>query len=309
MKEYFSDKEKGKKEFKIEEISIDVWNGIVSVFEEYKTGNYFSYSFPKKCNDNESLIVGFDEELFNDRVKAEIPTISVPVQRKAEINKEDFWKLEVNDEIDDNIDKYSVLDFVEFLYKNFKTPIQKDYHDFFKHYHLEFEDNKQNKENFINDINQLFERNGIVFYLENNGEIKRKLPKEFINIIRDYKTNDAKTNELIALAIEKIKSVKFEERRISLEKIWDAFERIKTYYKEKNKKHSIEKLLDLVSEEDANIKEVLTKEAKELTNIGNEFQIRHFETNKKEIKNIELIDYLFYRMMCFINILAVKLEN
>lgn len=311
MAEYFSDKELGKKQPIIEEITIDVWNGIVAIFEEYKTNNYFSSSFPEKCYDNNSQIVGFCEELFNDRVKSEIPVISIPIQRKqvenASITNWEAPEPDI-DEITEFVDKYSALDFLEFLCRNFKAPIKKDYHDFFKHYHLDFENDLEQKKVFAEKINQLFERNGIVFILR-DCQISRKLPKEFIHLIRDYKTTDYRLNELINRSLENLKSVRIEERLWALEKIWDAFERMKTYYKELKKKHSIEQLLELASDGDSNIKEELDKEAKELTRIGNEYQIRHFETDKKEIKQLVFVDYLFFRMLVFIHLVVTKLEN
>ncbi len=310
MDEYFSDKELGKKHPIIEDIPINVWNGIVAIFEEYKTNNYFSSAFPEKCYDNNSLIVGFNEELFNDRVKAEIPNIIIPIRKKqVENNSFPEWGIEETETEEIYVDKYSTLDFIEFLCRNFKTPIQKDYHDFFKHYHLDFKDDLEQKRLFIEKLNQLFERNGLVFILEENCQIKRKTPKEFTELIKNYKTKDLRLNELISSANNKFKSVTLEERLSALEKIWDAFERMKTYYEEINKKHSIEQLLELASGGNAHLKEELDREAKELTRIGNEYQIRHFETDKKPIKNLEFIDYLFFRMMSFINLIVTKLEN
>lgn len=311
MTEYFSDKELGKKQPIIEEISIDVWNGIVAIFEEYKTNNYFSSSFPEKCYDNNSQIVGFCEELFNDRVKSEIPDISIPIERTQVENKSmTNWGAPEpdKDEISEFVDKYSTLDFLEFLCRNFKTPITKDYHDFFKHYHLNFENDMAQKQVFEEKINQLFVRNEIVFIL-NDCQISRRLPKEFSNLVRDYKTEDAKLNELINSSLVCLKSAKIKERLRALEIIWDAFERMKTYYTELKKKQSIEQLLELASGDDANIKDELDKEAKELTRVGNEYQIRHFETDKKEINQLEFVDYLFFRMLAFIHLVVAKLEK
>jgi hypothetical protein len=312
MTEYFSDKELGEKQPIIEEISTDVWNGIVAIFEEYKTNNYFSFSFPEKCHDNNSLIVGFNEELFNDRVKAEIPNLIIPVERKQIVNDSSTgWNIEettTNDKVL-YVDKYPTLDFIEFLCRNFKTPLKKDYHDFFKHYHLGFEDDFEQKRMFREKLNQLFQRNGIVYILEGNCQIIRSIPKELTGLIKNYKTNDERLNVLINNSIEKLKSVKFEERLIALQMIWDAFERMKTYYTELKKKQSIEKLLELASEGNTDTREELNKEANELTRIGNEFEIRHSETDKKQIKPVEFIDFLFFRMLSFINLIVVKLEN
>ncbi len=311
MLEYFSDKELGKKQPLNEEISIDVWNGIVSIFEEYKTNNYFSSSFPDKCNDNNTKVVGFDEESFKDRVKSEILDISTPITRKEPKNTSASNWLDCENDIDETsefVNKYSTLDFIEFLCRNFKTPNENDYHDFFKHYHLSFKNDIAQKQKFENKINQLFERNGLVFILK-DCQISRRLPKEFSNLVRNYRTEDDKLNELINSSLGHLKSVKTEERIRALEKIWDAFERMKTYYQELKKKQSIEQLTELASSGNDDMKEELNKEAKELTRIGNEYQIRHFETDKKEIKQLEFVDYLFFRMLAFIHLIVTKLEK
>jgi len=309
MSDYFSNRELGKKQPKREEISVTVWNGIIAIFEEYKRNNFFSFSFPDYCYDNNTLIVGFNEQVFNDRVKAEIPTIEIPISRKEIVSDYDFGFDEQDNKSENNVDKYSALDFIEFLCRNFKTPEKKDYHKFFKHYHLDFVDNIEEKKEFISKLNQLFERNEIVYQIGESCQVTRKIPIEYSELLREYKTDDEILNQLIDDALKKITSARIEERKIALEKIWDAFERMKTYYKELKKKKSIEQLLEIATNGQASVKDELSKEARELTRIGNEYQIRHFETDKKEINQSEFIDYLFFRMLIFINMIISKLEK
>ncbi len=309
MSDYFSDRELGKKQPKLEEISVSLWNGIIALFEEYKRNNFFSFSFPDYCYDNNTLIIGFNEQVFNDRVKAEIPTIEIPISRKEITSNYDWGIDEQNSENENYVDKYSALDFIEFLCRNFKTPEKKDYHKFFQHYHLDFVDNIEEKKEFISKLNQLFERNEIVYQIGESCQVTRKTPIEYSELLREYKTDDEILNQLIDDALKKITSTRIEERKIALEKIWDAFERMKTYYKELKKKQSIEQLLEIATNGQASLKDELSKEARELTRIGNEYQIRHFETDKKEINQSEFIDYLFFRMLIFINMIISKLEK
>lgn len=84
---------------------------------------------------------------------------------------------------------------------------------------------------------------------------------------------------------------------------------MKTYYIEKNKKQSIDELIQLVSNTNTNFKVLLSEECKSLTSIGNNYQIRHFETNKIEIKDNKHIDYLYYRMISLIHLFLSELEN
>ena len=91
-------------------------------------------------------------------------------------------------------------------------------------------------------------------------------------------TDDDELNKLIKDAKDRFFNPK--DKQIAIEKLWDAFERIKTYY-EGNKKVSSEKLVSIVSK-DFN-SELIDNEFQILTKVGNEYRIRHHETDKKEI--------------------------
>lgn len=265
---YFSDKETGQKDRISEDITISVWNGIVSIFEEFKGKNYFSENFSEKCHDN-GRICGFDNKIFESRVKSEIPNIEIPIIIKVEKNTFSFND---NESVTNIVNKYTALDFIEFCFKNISEAIQDDYHDFFKHYHLDFKNSQKLKDEFRIKINQIFERNGIVFDLNENGKINRLISKIFEPLINKiYKTNDIRLNKLVKLSQEKFILPKIEDRIYALEKIWDAFERMKTYYIEKNKKQSIDELIQLVSNANTNFEVLLSEECKSLINIGNNY--------------------------------------
>jgi len=303
---YFSDKETGQKDRISEDITISVWNGIVSIFEEFKGKNYFSENFSEKCHDN-GRVCGFDNKIFESRVKSEIPDVEIPVIIKVE--KKTF-SFNDNESVANIVNKYTALDFIEFCFKNISEAIQDDYHDFFKHYHLNFKNSEKLKDEFRIKINQIFERNGIVFDLNENGKINRLISKTFEPLINKiYRTSDVRLNELVKLSQEKFILPKIEDRIYALEKIWDAFERMKTYYIEKNKKQSVDELIQLVSNTNTNFEVMLSEECKSLTNIGNNYQIRHFETNKIEITDNKHIDYLYYRMISLMHLFLSELEN
>lgn len=286
---YFSDKEKGTVDRISEDIGIEVWNGIVSIYEEFKSNNSFSSKFPEICNDN-GRACGFNEKLFNDRVKAERVTINIPIRRKR------------------NIDKYAILDFIQFCHKNIQESINKDFHDYFKHYHLEFKESKKLKKDFRDKINQIFERNGIVFFINDEGQINRVISPTMQPLINKiYNTEDKRLNELVQLAHDKFILPNIADRIHALEKIWDAFERVKTYYS-KNKSVSGDQLVKLVANGNSAIEKLINDEGKALTKIGNDFQIRHYERDKIEITDNKHIDYLFYRMISLIHLFLTELE-
>ncbi|SJM91788.1 conserved hypothetical protein [Crenothrix polyspora] len=83
---------------------------------------------------------------------------------------------------------------------------------------------------------------------------------------------------------------------------------MKTYFQE-DKKLSANELINVISENDELFSEHITSEFKVLTEIGNKFQIRHFEQDKIKLESNLHIDYLFYRMSCLIHLCTESLKN
>ena len=88
----------------------------------------------------------------------------------------------------------------------------------------------------------------------------------------------------------------------SLEKLWKAWERLKTIEPGKDKKASVTALLDKAAAE-ATFRDLLEKEARQLTDIGNTFHIRHSETTQVHLQESGHVDYLFHRLYAMIYLL------
>ncbi len=294
MREYFSERELGKKQPNTEEINLNVYNGIITLFKKYKKN--FAKDFPEFCSDPGDLICGVDSGSLIAAIQAIVPGLNSSVRILYE------EKYVPN--------KYDVLDFVEFCYDKITDYEEGRYHSYYRHYHLSFSDDTQNKDEFRDEINKLFERNRIIFYLDENGMVKRHLPIGLENIVNNFyvNTDDERLNELISFSIEKISNPKESDHILALEKIWDAFERLKTFYIEKNKKKSVEQLIQEISGSTEGYNELLDDEFRELTRIGNSYQIRHFEKDKIQINNFNQIDYLFYRMIALIDLCITSLN-
>ena len=82
----------------------------------------------------------------------------------------------------------------------------------------------------------------------------------------------------------------------------DAWERLKTLEPGGNKRRQASNLLDKTTDEPS-LRVTLEHEAKEITRIGNEFRIRHSETDKTPVERSEDIDYLFHRMFALIRLI------
>lgn len=121
---------------------------------------------------------------------------------------------------------------------------------------------------------------------------------------RKTKTNDEQLDQLINEAKDRFFIPK--DKQIALEKLWDAFERIKTYFGSNKKKSSTE--LVTIASDGFDFK-LIEDEFKLLTKIGNDYKIRHHETDKKEVANSKHIDYLFFRMLSLIDLCIKSINN
>ena len=92
------------------------------------------------------------------------------------------------------------------------------------------------------------------------------------------------------------------ERRIALDKLWDAFERIKTL-EHPDKRTGTSLILDKAAPSSPKFRQALEGEATELTRLGNDLMIRHHETDKEPVAASEHIDYLFGRMFSLVRLL------
>lgn len=296
--DYYSDRE-GFKAPMTQTVSNTAWQGIVSVIEKFIKLDCLSEDFPMTCEDGGS-ICGFNERLFNNCISSVIPTMSYPF---PSIGK--YYLLEDNEATKEAIqqqEQYAVLDTIEFVFSRLRDPIKdnKKYHEFYRHYELSFGNGSKSKVEFRESLNEIFRRNGIAFTLTEEGQIERILPTGISYEITSLpNSSDDDVNGLISTAIKKFMDPKFEERRMGIERLWDAFERIKTTLDPKDKKTSADRLLTSAANGNEAFKKILNDECKALTDMGNNFKIRHHEVGKEPIDET-CLDYFFYRMLSMI---------
>ena len=129
------------------------------------------------------------------------------------------------------------------------------------------------------------------------------VPKLFKGFISTHlHTGDVVLDNMIDDAQKKFLNPDTKIRKEAIERLWDCWERIKTLENPTNKKKSMSILLDKVSTE-PNTRTLLEEEARKLTDIGNTFHIRHSEVTQVVIADNTMIDYLFYRLFAFIQML------
>ena len=105
-----------------------------------------------------------------------------------------------------------------------------------------------------------------------------------------FKTGDPVLDELLRVAQSKFLSNNPNLRKEAMEKLWDAWERLKTLEIGKDKKDSVRILLDKTARDPA-FRETLETEAQELSAIGNSYMIRHTEVGKTPLSSPEQVEY------------------
>lgn len=302
--EYFSDLERGHKSRTEEEVSPTTWGGIVAFIQSLISTGALGYQFPESCPDPGVFApIGTDQEAFSLALKAEITGIDWPLQTQTtDLGGSSSWESKPF-----SPDTLLVLDLVQFCYKNSAKPIHGSFHKYYHHHHLTYDVAAGQKE-FRERINMLFSRNGLAYELDINGAIVRLAPpilrETLMNAV--FQTGDKTLDHMLEESRCKFLNPDTSIRREAIERLWDAWERIKTIENPDNKKLSIGILLKKVTDI-TEIRQMLDDEAKKITEIGNSFQIRHSEVTQTMISDSDHLDYLFHRLFSLMQLLLKKL--
>jgi len=203
-------------------------------------------------------------------------------------------------------DTLLILDFIEFVYASVAKPIPGKHHDFFSHHHLTF-DQQSGQEEFRATVNRIFSRNGVAYEMLSTGRIVRVLPPVLGEDLKRtlFRTGDRMLDNMLDECRAKFSERDPLVRREALERLWDAWERLKSLADPGDKKRSIKILLDAAASEPL-LRARLEEEAKELTSIGNSHLIRHSEVNQVPVIDVDQVDYLFHRLFAMIQLLLRK---
>jgi hypothetical protein len=195
-----------------------------------------------------------------------------------------------------------VFDAVEYSYQHVAEPSDPTYHSYMSHSHWSYDQGK-GRARFQEDVNLLFQRNGLAFELK-DGEVKRIAPAVLHEALEQcvFNTGDNELDRLLETGREKFLHRNLDVRKEGLEKLWDAWERLKTIEPGANKPAQVKAILDKGAAEPV-FRERLEIEARELNFIGNNLMIRHTEVCKPPIGESAHVDYLFHRMFAMIRLL------
>lgn len=152
-------------------------------------------------------------------------------------------------------------------------------------------------------INDSLRKDNLSFRLSDSGLIELQADHEVLSpeIIANVDlVTEPGIHDLLREAIEKHMQPTVKAHRDAVEKIWDALERLKTYYTTMDKRASASKIVCDMAAGDQNYIALFNAEFRALTDIGNDYCIRHHETNKIEIADPRYYDYFFNRCLSLI---------
>lgn len=280
-------------------ITPEVYSLLLKCCERYY--NNIAWKYPSQCPDGHGCC-GLDEEQFDSDLKYEIPSLFRDSygQIVAPIIHHNIF--EGNDTCDE-YDQYALLDYIEFFAQNCRDVVVGAYHSYFGHYHLATKRTASVFMLFQEDINSIFQKTGLLYHLTDEKTIERivedtPLTPEIEEQVVQIKENG--TRDLLTEAITLFRQPYPESARDAVEKIWDALERLKTYYTTLDKKTSATKIVNDMAGGNTSFVELFNTEFEALTKIGNNFRIRHHETNKIDVTDQRYYDYFFNRCLSLI---------
>lgn len=281
---YFTDRNFGPPARTVTELDDTVRRGIVGLLRTRANDGSFGLEYPEQCPDGRGP-TGTNTDALRD---------ALAVHRL--FNFMDGRDLPST---------FEALDIIEFAHERIAEPRQGDFHGFFGHYHLGFAQ-AEGRAAFREEINRIFERNGIAFQLMETGQIQRIAPEGLRETLGQavFQTGDNVLDQLLERARARFLNRDPRVRRESLETLWDAWERLKSL-EGGDKRVSTARLLDRASGE-PNFRTLLETDARLLTDIGNTFMIRHTEITKIPIDDEEHVDFLFHRLFAMIRLLLRK---
>jgi hypothetical protein len=289
MSDYYTDREYGARPRSSEVVESRLWAGLISLIQTRIDDGSFGFRFPAVCSDEGRIPYGVDQRALATMLEAEVPWIEWPLHREMVP------------------DTPVVLDLIEFCALAVGKPIAGSYHSFFQHTHMSW-DRPKGLAQFVAEVNRLFSRNGLAFELNAEGKARRLLPAHVGQTLAtaNFCTGDAEADALLEDARRRFLAPRLEDRRDGLEKLWDAFERIKTLEPGANKRASADALLDRAARPGSKLRQVLAEEAEALTRIGNAHRIRHSEVGQETLETDSQVDFLFGRLFAFIHLVLVS---
>jgi hypothetical protein len=268
---YFSERELGECQRNQEQLSGAAWAGIQTEIAARIANGSFGARYAETCPEGGGPI-GTDELAFWTAMRARFSSLETRPWLRG---------------VDEAPPIHAVMNMIEFCWRSVGKPIKRGYHSYLRHDHLSF-DEEEGQAEFQEAINEIFRLNGLAFNLDDDGQIQRLAPPVLGEALQgtSFATGDSVLDGMLEDAREKFLSPDESVRREALEKLWDAFERVKTLEPGADKSVQAKALLDKAAQGSGpKFRDALDKEAFALRDIGNNFHIRHSETTQEPLSS------------------------
>ena len=280
-------------------ITVEMYEMLFNCCEKYYVN--IAWKFPDECPDGQGCC-GLDFQQFSTHMKFDIPTLYRDSNGRIGKPSHGYYS------DDEDYDQYALLDLIEFIGQNCRDITVGSFHSYFGHNHIQLLDTDKISRTFCSDINGIFQKTGLLYTLTENMMVERVIEHSTLSIevettIKSVKESGLK--DLLDEAVLLFKQPNPAMRNDAVEKLWDALERLKTYYTSLDKKASVTKIIKDMSDGQSSFEQLFDVEFSALTKIGNDYRIRHHETNKIDIQDIRHYDYFFNRCLALI---AVALQ-
>ena len=281
------------------DISIEKYALLLHCCEKYY--NNLAWKYPEQCPDGHGCC-GIDHEQFRIDLRYEIPTLYRDNADCIAVPTAHYNIFSSNDE-EDEYDQFALLDLIEFFAENVRDVVVGGFHSYFGHHHLTCQNSRNVCAQFRDEINSIFQKTGLLYELNTNLQVERIVENSPLTPAVESAIAAVKevgTRELLQEAILLHRSPYPADIRDAVEKLWDAYERLKSYYTTMKKDKSAEKIVNDMAAGQAPYVTLFDTEFRALTKIGNDYRIRHHETDKVEITDVRYFDYFFNRCLTLI---------
>lgn len=275
------------------EISKEVYTLLLNICQKYYKNLTHIFKLQRHCSFVDQYYIEFNRSQFENRMAIKIPNIL----------RDEYGHIAAP-QYNDDYDQYSLIDLIEYVAENIKDISEGWNNDRYKNYwDIRCLDTTKVFDDYRNEINEIFQESGLLFTLTRGKLIERIVENTPLSPAIETQVQQIAeygTRELMKDAIALYKTPNPAARQDSVEKIWDALERLKTYYTNLDKRDSATKVVNDMSNGKDDFITIFDAEFRALTNIGNSFRIRHHETNKIDITDNRHYDYFFNRCLSLI---------
>lgn len=266
-------------------LNSDFWLAWLNTMQDFGSKNYLCEHFSNECCDGHP--VGFNSETIQGKLYCELGDLK-------------FSSFMTTDLSQDNM-----FDLIEFFFKYISKPTSGWNHGYCGSFHPESYDTPKGRYEYTIAVNDLFKRFNHPYKLK-NGEIKLlgspTLDTPLTTMELD--TDDSHLKKLMEQALTDFYDRSGARKNQALQALVDVFERLKTI-DHTNKKKSIAKIIGKLSPIEC-VQKNLNRDLRELTNVANNFCIRHHETTQKIIKDPDMVEFLFYLYFNYVRLIFKK---